>query len=226
MPAPPVSSISVRTGPRSPARADQQAGIPADRLAAGASDGPVTLGANGPVTEQDVAAALAILGPNRVPVPVTYLEPGFKRGPDTALRRQEPRRHPERVVVLDWVGDSAGHPGWCQPDGLHLTFPGAAADARFLARAIPLTKVPATPGLAVSALGACPTSPSDFRRSSGLRPTAPPHRPRSRRLDRLTARRSHRVGRGSCQSPHAASRPGNGSPADRADRACATCRGR
>jgi hypothetical protein len=106
----------------------------------------VALGANGPVTEQDVAAALAILGRNRVLVMVTHLEPGFKRGPDTALIRREPRRHPGRVVVLDWVAYSAGHRGWFQPDGLHLTFPGAAAYARFLARAIPLTKVPATPG--------------------------------------------------------------------------------
>ena len=112
----------------------------------------MALGAIGPVTEQDVAAALAILGRNRVPVLVTHLEPGFKRGPDTALRRREPRRHPERVVVLDWVGASAGHRGWFQPYGLHLTFPGAAAYARLLARAIPLTKVPATPGWAESAL--------------------------------------------------------------------------
>jgi len=106
----------------------------------------VALGANGPVTEQDVTKALAILGRNRVLVMVTHLEPGRRPGPDTALIRREPIRHPGRIVVLDWVAYSARHRGWFQPDGLHLTFPGAAAYARFLARAMPLTKTAATAG--------------------------------------------------------------------------------
>lgn len=100
----------------------------------------VALGANGPVTETNVTHALGILGKTRVLVMVTHWKPGHHGGNDTALIRREARRHPGRVVVLDWIVTSMGHPGWFQPDGLHLTFPGAAAFGRFLARAIPLTR--------------------------------------------------------------------------------------
>jgi len=99
----------------------------------------VALGANGPVTETNVNRALSILGKTRVLVMVTHWKPCHRAGNDTALIRREARRHPRRVVVLDWIVASSGHPGWFQPDGLHLTFPGAAAFGRFLARAIPLT---------------------------------------------------------------------------------------
>jgi len=105
----------------------------------------VALGANGPVTESEVTAALGILGPRRILVMVTHWQPGHRSGPDTALIRREPRRHPGRIVVLDWILYSSGHRAWFQPDGLHLTFPGAAVYARFLGRAIPLTQPPATP---------------------------------------------------------------------------------
>ena len=104
----------------------------------------VALGANGPVTESEVTTALAILGPRRILVMVTHWRPGHLGGRDTALIRREPRRHPGRIVVLDWIQYSGGHRAWFQPDGLHLTFPGAAAYARFLGRAIPLTPPPAT----------------------------------------------------------------------------------
>jgi hypothetical protein len=99
----------------------------------------VALGANGPVTEANVDRALTILGKTRVLVMVTHWKPGHRAGNDTALIRREARRHPGRVVVLDWIVASTRSPGWFQPDGLHLTFPGAAAFGRFLARAIPLT---------------------------------------------------------------------------------------
>jgi hypothetical protein len=98
----------------------------------------VALGANGQVTEANVSSALRILGTRRVLVMVTHLEPGHRAGADTALIRREPRRHPGRVIVLDWIAYGGPHHAWFQPDGLHLTFPGAAAYARFLARAIPL----------------------------------------------------------------------------------------
>ncbi len=104
----------------------------------------VALGANGPVTGTEVTTALGILGPHRMLVMVTHWKPGHRGGPDTALIRREPRRHPGRIVVLDWILYSSGHSAWFQPDGLHLTFPGAAAYARFLGRAIPLTQAPTT----------------------------------------------------------------------------------
>jgi hypothetical protein len=102
----------------------------------------VALGANGAVTEHDVTSALRILGPHRVLVMVTHWRPGHQGGSDTALIRREPHRHPGRVVVLDWITASWAHSGWFQPDGLHLTVPGAGAYARFLARAISLTAPP------------------------------------------------------------------------------------
>jgi lysophospholipase L1-like esterase len=52
--------------------------------------------------------------------------------------RAEAQRHPKRAVLLDWVKFSDGHPGWFQPDGLHLTFSGAKAFARLLKKLIPL----------------------------------------------------------------------------------------
>ncbi len=99
----------------------------------------VALGANGPVTEPQVTRALGILGTRRVLVMVTHWKPGHRAGNDTALIRREAHRHPGRVVVLDWIAASSRHSGWFQPDGLHLTFPGAAAFGRFLARAVALT---------------------------------------------------------------------------------------
>jgi len=106
----------------------------------------VALGANGPVTEGDVTMALSVIGATRDLVMVTHLEPGGIAAPDTALIRREPRKHPGRIVVLDWVDYSRGHRAWFQPDRLHLTFPGAAVFGRFLARAIPLTTVHPKPG--------------------------------------------------------------------------------
>ena len=52
--------------------------------------------------------------------------------------RNAGRRYPTRVKVLDWVRYSAGQGSWFQPDGLHLTFSGARAFGRLLAKLIPL----------------------------------------------------------------------------------------
>ena len=43
-------------------------------------------------------------------------------------------------MLLDWVDRSAGHCGWFQPDGLHLTFEGAEAFADLLKK--PLKDLP------------------------------------------------------------------------------------
>jgi len=98
----------------------------------------VALGADGSVTAGDVQATLRILGPGRTLVLVTPRELGGGSGSDAALVRAAARRHAARVELLDWVAESAGHGGWFQPDGLHLTFAGAAAFARVLARVLPL----------------------------------------------------------------------------------------
>jgi len=97
----------------------------------------ITLGANGSVTHNDVGAALGLLCCTRLLVLVTPRELGGGSGSDAVVERQEARRHPARILLLDWVNDSHGHRGWFQPDGLHLTTPGAAAFTRLLARALP-----------------------------------------------------------------------------------------
>jgi len=97
----------------------------------------IALGANGSVTNGDISQALAILGAGRVLVLVTPRELGGGSGSDATTVRRAAAAYPGRVHVLDWVAYSAGHGSdWFAPDGLHLTFAGAAAFARFLARAL------------------------------------------------------------------------------------------
>lgn len=102
----------------------------------------IDLGANGAVSEGDVTGALQILGHERLLVLVTPRELGGGSGSDAQLIRAEGRRHPERVRVLDWVAYSAGHPDWFEPDGLHVSPRGSAAQAQLLARVLPLDATP------------------------------------------------------------------------------------
>ena len=66
---------------------------------------------------------------------LTLLNPAQAGGEiwlDASVVRDEGRWRHGQVHVLDWVRYSAGHGSWFQPDGLHLTFSGAAAFARLL----------------------------------------------------------------------------------------------
>lgn len=97
----------------------------------------IALGADGSVTHQDIGRALGFLCCTRLLVLVTNRELGGGSGPDAETDRQEARRHPVRIALLDWVAYSAGHGGdWFQPDGLHLTDVGARAFTRLLSRAM------------------------------------------------------------------------------------------
>ena len=98
----------------------------------------VALGADGSVTPSDVSATLQVLGPTRMLVLVTPRELGGGSGSDATTVRDAGRNYPTRIRVLDWVAFSAGQTSWFQPDGVHLTFVGAAAFARLLATALPL----------------------------------------------------------------------------------------
>jgi hypothetical protein len=102
----------------------------------------IALGANGEISDSDIEAALATLGRDRLLVLVTPRELGGRAGSDAALVRAEGRRHPRRVRVLDWVAYSAGHAGWFEPDGLHLSLDGSAALARLIGRVRPLAAPP------------------------------------------------------------------------------------
>lgn len=95
----------------------------------------VALGADGAVRMAHIRAALRILGRDRRLVLVTPIELGGGSGSDARVVRRSAGVYPGRINVLDWVRHARGHGSWFQPDGLHLTFPGAAAFARFLVRA-------------------------------------------------------------------------------------------
>jgi len=89
----------------------------------------VALGSNGSISKHEIHRALHIAGKKRILGLVTPREAGGGAGHDATLVRREAHRH-KRARLLDWVSFSSGHPGWFQPDGLHLTFSGAAAMAR------------------------------------------------------------------------------------------------
>jgi hypothetical protein len=95
----------------------------------------IALGADGSVTPADVTQALRLLGPRRELVLVTPRELGGGSGSDAETVRTSGREKPNQIRVLDWVRESQGHSAWFQPDGVHLTFPGADAFTRFLRRA-------------------------------------------------------------------------------------------
>jgi hypothetical protein len=103
----------------------------------------MALGSNGPVTGDDIRAALAAVPKNRVLALVTPRDYHGASGDGAAKMRAAARRHKHRILLLDWLRYSShhrGHRGWFGPDGLHLTYTGAKAYARFLGKAIPFAK--------------------------------------------------------------------------------------
>ena len=95
----------------------------------------IALGADGSVTASDIRQTIQVLGRGRVLFLVTPRELGGGSGSDATVVRDEGRWRRPQVHVLDWVSYSQGHGSWFQPDGLHLTFPGADAFTRLLGRA-------------------------------------------------------------------------------------------
>ena len=100
----------------------------------------VALGSNGSVTRANIHDALDLVGKKRTLGLVTPRESGGGSSNDADIVRSEARKHKNRTVLLDWVDFSAGHAGWFQADGLHLTFEGADAFARLLEK--PLKRLP------------------------------------------------------------------------------------
>jgi lysophospholipase L1-like esterase len=122
----------------------------------------VALGANGDVTGSDVGRALGLLGPHRLLVLVTPRELGGGSGADAATERAEARRHPGRILLLDWVKYSGGHGNWFDPDGLHLLPAGVDAFTALIARVVPYAYVP------------CPLPARKHRAHPAAAPGAPP----------------------------------------------------
>jgi hypothetical protein len=100
----------------------------------------MALGADASISRSQVEHTLHLLGRKRVLCLVTPRETGGVSGNDAGVVRDAGKRHPHRVRVLDWVNYSQGHASWFQPDGLHLTFPGARAFTQLLRKGLPLAK--------------------------------------------------------------------------------------
>ncbi len=97
----------------------------------------IALGANGAVTREEIGGALALMCCTGKLVLVTPRQSGGASGANAIIEHDEARMHPGRILLLDWVKDSAAHPDWFQPDGLHLTVPGFLAFTRLLVTALP-----------------------------------------------------------------------------------------
>lgn len=96
----------------------------------------IALGADGAVTPTDVGQTLGLLCCTHLLVLVTNRELGGGSGSDATTERKEVAEHHNRAKLLDWVKYSAGHAGWFQPDGLHLTNSGSLAFTHLLAKAL------------------------------------------------------------------------------------------
>jgi hypothetical protein len=105
----------------------------------------IGLGTNWTVTLDQIRKALRIVGRERVLGLVTPREVGGVRSSDQAAMREAGRRWPNRVRVVDWVAQSAGHSDWFYSDGLHLTAMGARALARLIRAALTTSATPPTP---------------------------------------------------------------------------------
>jgi len=87
----------------------------------------LALGSNGTVNGAQIGRALAITGPKRV---LGLVTPVNNASAAAAMKRAA-RRHPKRVLLIDWARRSAGHGSWFI-DGLHPSYPGAGAFARLI----------------------------------------------------------------------------------------------
>ena len=103
------------------------------------------LGTDWTVSVRQVRAAMALLGPERVLGLVTPREVGGYGGSDAANMRRVAKRFPDRTVLLDWAARTRSRGGWFQPDGVHLTFAGAAGFGEFLKTALASADPPEPP---------------------------------------------------------------------------------
>lgn len=92
----------------------------------------LALGANGPIGPGQISRALSVLGRRRILGLVTP-----RRSPMSDARmRAAAHRHPDRVLLIDWVTHSAGNGQWFAGDGLHVDDGGATAYARLIRRTL------------------------------------------------------------------------------------------
>lgn len=89
----------------------------------------LALGANGDVSPAQIARARRVVGRERF---LGLVTPRNDAGTRTAMLAAA-RRHPDRVLTLDWTAHSAGRSSWFSGDDLHLSHTGARVYARFVA---------------------------------------------------------------------------------------------
>lgn len=108
----------------------------------------LALGSNGAIGAAQIRRALRVVGSSRVLGLVTPSRAGS--GTAGAMRRAA-RRHPDRVVLIDWMRFSRGRGGVFAGDGLHVSDRGARVLASFVRRRLApffpprALRVPATP---------------------------------------------------------------------------------
>lgn len=105
----------------------------------------LSLGANGPIAGSDMERALRIVGEHRMLGLVTSPQAGVSRS--QMIRAS--KRHPDRVLLIDWASYSAGR-GWFDGDGLHPSPAGARAFTRLVARRMAPFVVPPYRNLKIS----------------------------------------------------------------------------
>ncbi len=105
----------------------------------------LALGTDGRVKMAQINEALRIAGPDRILGLVTPHELGGGAGFDATVMRKAASKHRARIVLFDWVRYSRRHNGWFQPDHAHLSYAGAAAFARLLAKGTRFSQPGTTP---------------------------------------------------------------------------------
>jgi hypothetical protein len=95
------------------------------------------LGTDGRVPAGDIAKALKVVGRRRVLGLVTPREVFGHDARDARAMRKAARRHPHRVLLLDWARYSRDHASWFQPDEVHLSIEGAREFGAFLSARVP-----------------------------------------------------------------------------------------
>src|SRR4051794_33262454 len=106
------------------------------------------LGSDWSVRLGQVRKVLNLIGQRRVLGLVTPREAGGFGGSDAASMRRAAQRWPGRVALVDWARDTRGRGGWFAPDGMHLTYAGAAGLARHLEVLLAFKRPGAMPGQA------------------------------------------------------------------------------
>lgn len=96
----------------------------------------VALGTNGTVSPPDFEAMMrAASGARRVVFVTVHVPRSWETEVNEALR-DGVARHPGVATLVDWHGQSQGHPEWFAPDGYHVTPAGSEVLARLIAGAL------------------------------------------------------------------------------------------